>query len=718
MTAEASGLMTAKERQAFFINLASRAAGVTAQEAFEEGGKHGDNVTIEAYHNLGRRLAHRGLVTVKKDDRHTRFYAGAKVDDQWLDEEHLASIVNPDYPLIALAVMKESFRQLQNIPEAVWVEARERLKKEKARPVFIAAVKSYADNLKDELENYRLESARPESVSDLPKMRREIDVTILLLKQLAKYGLGLSEEAIHVPGNVHLGLQEIIKNPDAPFYNENLLEDEIHRRVADEHIILDVPESEIKKDLLVAAVDGSSRGGLLAFEAEGGDMSVGATPMISINTSVAQINRSVKIQGHSYPAFLRLPEKPEDMQRQDNRYTVMAKLFFPDLSDSQYAHSIWNAMDVLEARATGKVLGRWYTSKGDLEIQPADVVIRDGSIIPQDRDSNHYKQQDSYGQIVRDMIELNWDIVKKCKEDGQTVAGIVKNAQVHVLSSVLNFYLCQLAASDEEAPFEAWPLRVMNLLPDQVVLTRLLTAGRRPGDTWTRTCLIRKPFHAATDFATRYSRDAENAPATVMMRRARQARENPPQDMSKEEVFFWQNFRDEKDFYVQMLGNVWYGSFFLGAVPRLDTGKMLPRNEFLIPHTTDEKGEFPTKITAPHLNNLLKAFKDMGFDVSDEHSMFSSEAKIDVLPALLIRAHDTVKIWAAELQSRVQEAVGHYLSRVIKATGGKGVRVRQWKRQELETWAKHLKQERDEQAWLVEKDDPQLLDGPEKGDEE
>jgi hypothetical protein len=38
--------------------------------------------------------------------------------------------------------------------------------------------------------------------------------------------------------------------------------------------------------------------------------------------------RRVRVGGREYPAFLRLPEKPEDMQQRDDRYTVMAKQFF------------------------------------------------------------------------------------------------------------------------------------------------------------------------------------------------------------------------------------------------------------------------------------------------------------------------------------------------------------------------------------------------------
>ena len=95
------------------------------------------------------------------------------------------------------------------------------------------------------------------------------------------------------------------------------------------------------------------------------------------------------------------------MQQRENKYTVMAKLFFPDLSDAEYMHALWNGMDVLEARTTLRVLSRWYTTPGSVEIRPADLVLRDGTVVPQDRDFNHYKDSNRYGEIVRDMIAIN-----------------------------------------------------------------------------------------------------------------------------------------------------------------------------------------------------------------------------------------------------------------------------------------------------------------------
>src|SRR6185436_15186890 len=105
-----------------FVRLAKRKEGATAQDVFEEGSKLGDTVTIEAYHNLGRRLVHRGVLVADKADRQTRFTLSPNGEDQWLDEDQIAAIVNPDYPLIALAVVQESVRQINSVPESAWME--------------------------------------------------------------------------------------------------------------------------------------------------------------------------------------------------------------------------------------------------------------------------------------------------------------------------------------------------------------------------------------------------------------------------------------------------------------------------------------------------------------------------------------------------------------------------------------------------------------------
>src|SRR6266704_4086740 len=75
----------------------------------------------------------------------------------------------------------------------------------------------------------------------------------------------------------------------------------------------------------------------------------------------------------------------------------------------------------------------------------------------------------------------------------------------------------QLAAKRDASVVENWPFNALNALPDQVLLTRLLTAQREKGDPWTRTCLVLRPFHATTNYNKRYSQ--EKSPVQLILDR-------------------------------------------------------------------------------------------------------------------------------------------------------------------------------------------------------
>ena len=617
---------TPKERQSLFLKMAKRESGVSARDVYDAAVNEGDQVTVEAFHNLGRRLTHRGLLVAKKKEGSQICYSiGIEVEEQWLDEDRLAGIINPDYPLIGLTIWKETTRQLREIPENVWVEIRERLRSEPAQKIFQDAIMAYAEDLWDLFQDYRLYSGKWLSPKEPLERRKAIDNGLKMLINMTKYGLGLSNEALRLPTNFEEGLSWFDKGTVPSFYDEQKLKDELSRRIFPEKFILDVEPSDQEITPIVAAVDGSTRGGLLTLEAEEGDFSIGRSPMISINTAVAQLNREIQLGKKQYPTFIRLPEKPEDMQQRDNRYTIMAKIFMDDLSDSEYAHSLWAGMDVLESRAALKIMSRWYTHKENLEVPPADIILKDGTLTPNDRDFHHYKLQNSYGKVVRDLIEVNRDITRKCRDDHQTYAGIVKNAQLKVFGPVINWYACKIAAEKNDSQIRAWPLNSMNLIPDQPLLTRILTAGRKIKQSWLRSCTVMRPFHSTTNFGRRYSRRSGRTPIEIIESMASAAKSNPDSELVDSNHMFWQDFKMERDPYIQMLQEVWYAGFFLGAVPRLDIEKSLPRLELLVPLTTAEKGESWTFVEK-HRSNLLKALGKIGFEVYIEHSMFASVA--------------------------------------------------------------------------------------------
>lgn len=686
-------ILSTAERKALLLELAGQPEGASVAEVYVRALELGDKVTEEAYYNIARRLVHRGLLTPNTSERGTRFTIGASAESAWIEEDDLNALIDPEYPLLAITIWKESRRQINEVPEELWIELRNRLRGQQAPELFKRAILSYCEDFHAQIAT--LVEIEKDPTPELPRLRREAENSRLLLFRLAKFGLGLSREAIDVPPGLDVAISEFKKTRMKSYANESFLEKELARRIAPEQFVLDAREDSSARNLLIAAVDGSTRGGMLSFLGEEGDIGVGHAPMISINTSIGQVNRSLEVGNRTIPIFMRFPEKPEDMQRQDNRYTVMAKLLYPDLSDAQYMHAVWNAMDVIESKATLRLLKRWYGPKPGVEIAPADIVLRDGTVSPQDRDFSHYSELSSYGQIVRDMIQIDWEIAACCRENGQTVAGVVKEAQLTVFAPILNWFACQVAR-DKTGQLQSWPIQTMNLIPDQMILTRLLTAGRKKGDPWVRTCAVLRPFHAITNFVRSYSRTSP--PSSSILDSYREAMATP-EKLSQEKKIFWETiFRPESDPYVKMMENVFYGGFFLGAVPRLDIDKKLPRLEILVPAPTVEDSGNPWPSVLPHIDRLISALKQNGFQVSAEHRMFKNDAQLDVLPELIIRAHDTVKHWAAELLSRVQEYIGYYMARYVKTKQFRGVKVRPFTRDELELLYSQLKRERELQA--------------------
>jgi hypothetical protein len=149
-----------------------------------------------------------------------------------------------------------------------------------------------------------------------------------------------------------------------------------------------------------------------------------------------------------------------------------------------------------------------------------------------------------------------------------------------------------------------------------------------------------------------------------------------------ENVAFWDNYRGKADAFVQMLSNVWYGSCFVSTIPRLDAERYLPRIEFIVPAETFKPSD-PISTATEHLQRTMGALRETGFQVSAEHSMFKDRTTLEVLPELVARAHDTVKTWARELLSRVDEYLAAMISQHIGSKKARGIRIRPFTKQEL-----------------------------------
>jgi DNA (cytosine-5)-methyltransferase 1 len=482
--------------------------------------------------------------------------------------------------------------------------------------------------------------------------------------------------------------------------DQRLLADEVARRVEDSPLLMTLAAPAPDERLIIAGVDGSTQGGLLSIDGTAGDFAFGAPPQINLNTAAAVLNRKLRRDDGETDVFLRLPSAPEDIQRRENVYTIMSPMFFPDLSPAEYMHSAWNAMDVLESRVARRALDIWSTpnrvsAAGSIEVNPADVVIRDGTVVPNDRDPSHYAQPDSYGRIVREMVQLSWEMAQKSRDDAHTVAGAVKNSRVRVVGPIMNWIICQ-SAGTPSTTLTSWALDEMNAIPDQQLLSRLLSHAESKKGSWTRSATFMRPFHATTPaFSRYYVRDRSNAPGRQIEERIRLAASTPPEKRTSDQ-HGWAEVRVPNS-YSQMLDNVWFAGFYATPGVALSKGQALPRLELLINAPTGETGDFAAAV-GEHRDRLLTALATTGFSISQDHDMFGNAGVIDFVPTMLQRAHEIVIGFARDMKARAGEYLDRLLVREIGSRRRQNVRVRPWKPEELKAWRDRMVAGREDQG--------------------
>ena len=74
--------------------------------------------------------------------------------------------------------------------------------------------------------------------------------------------------------------------------------------------------------------------------------------------------------------------------------------------------------------------------------------------------------------------------------------------------------------------------------------------------------------------------------------------------------------------------------------------------------------------------------------------MFRDSSTLEVLPELVARAHDTVKMWARELLNRVDEYLAAIIGRHMQSKRTRGIRVRPFTKDEFKILLQTLEQER------------------------
>ncbi len=325
----------AAKRQ-LFIELASRPECATANDVHAAASAQGGGETIEAYHNLGRRLARGCRLVIDESGPRKIYHAKDDSEGAWIDEDYLHSIVDAERPMESLVVLREASRQLRTIPTEAWRAAAAIIHDVNARDAALTAITAYADDLVDNLDelNRMLAAKVDHSPAEIDRIRRRCEGRIEMLIAMCRDGLGLSRDALYIPATPEAGIAQRAQRGGS-FVDASTLRDEISRRVEDGNLLRTFAEPATDDQIIVAGVDGSTQGGLLSIDGTAGDFAFGTPPQINLNTAAAVLNRKLRRNGRETEVFLRLPSAPEDIQRRENVYTIMSPMFYPDLSPAE-----------------------------------------------------------------------------------------------------------------------------------------------------------------------------------------------------------------------------------------------------------------------------------------------------------------------------------------------------------------------------------------------
>jgi hypothetical protein len=344
---------------------------------------------------------------------------------------------------------------------------------------------------------------------------------------------------------------------------------------------------------------------------------------------------------------------------------IISRPWFEDLTDSQFEHMKKAALDVVQFRVDERLLGgnarafgtRTAGGEGGLLPKP-NVLIRDGTVTPQEREFQHYCDRTSYGDVVREGISRSYGILRTVKDsESRVYAGAVKQTQLKTFSKILNWYI-------KRTIDESWDLSKASHVTDSVAVTRLIAALPECGPAeYYRTCIVARPFTAlVTELRFRpFVSDAE----WLDYFKGRRDDQQRDYDQRGGEPSFLLGQSIEDDPYVRMCQQADYAAFYFGK-PGGEPEITFPRFEFL-----DSLRSRPdrAKRVARAVELIMTGVHATKWTLDREHNFMTARRMPRLVPYVVYEAHEKCKALGHKLESELMQAISQRLSE-LKALRG------------------------------------------------
>lgn len=452
------------------------------------------------------------------------------------------------------------------------------------------------------------------------------------------------------------------------------LRETLSKRIVGPNFILEVNAGEVfapgdQKRAVVVGSDGSTHAGVLGGVTAPRFFDDPPGQVLSFNNSIAFFEFAGDQDGLPEYPLTGVPMTRAALDDPSNRGMVMAPFMFSGLDDSEYEHMKKCATDVVQLRVDEKVVTGTARSLGPrMEKLPRPtVVIRDGTVVPQEREFHHYARRDDYGEMVQEGIALSSSILSAVNTSPVVYAGAVKFTQLRLFVEILNWYIASGSrARLGQALDPNWDISRAGHITDNAAMTRLLSTLKPSSKShYFCSCVLIRPFFALVGALNR-----RNVAEGQWLDEFRRRRDEQVKDWKAHggERPYLDTVELDGDPYPRMCEDADYAMFYIGHTAG-DPAPMTPRYEFLDTLRKRPVQDLHDRVMEK-VGRIVACLHLTGFSLDREHNYFTTKMLVKILPYVVFNAHEHCKVLGGKLESELKSEV---VARLNQLKTGRGL---------------------------------------------
>lgn len=639
------------------------------------GGMHlRDDVVVQAYYKVLRKLEATGRVRrFSKDGTELYALTDPRFVENSLDLDQIREAWAELPPQAKLARILKWRRHVVDNRNSILRRAAEELLNEDPRDLFFEMVYSNITELQAQLDLI--------AQGGLTSRKDEERVKVLYARiEQTLYRVLGAGDLFPALSNLHTLVEDARKKQIFSFGDneKRILRELVNKRVFGNTFIEKVPKMRKGPKMvgqshpphIASGSDGSTHIRGLPLTTARSYYPEDGLEIIAFNNAVAAFQSKPKVStpGMDFP-YHSIPPSRESISDPQNLGLVMSKAFYPTMDEGIYEHMAKQATDTVQYRVDAQVIsGLARSLKDGRPLGTPHILIRDGTVVPQDREFKHYLREGAAGDFVREAFTLLRSILLHVSGEGGVVyAGAAKSVSLEVFTSLVGWYIRQGSSRRLGMAIDpTWSDEIENHIKDNETMTLLLSSleDGTKHDYFYVSCIIVRPFYATSELYKRHGLPGDNADWSTWVKffddvkRARLERLEAEGDEGEPPMM--SDLDPAKDAFAFVCANAHFALFYVGHSFG-DPPPSLPRYEFLCKLTGLGLGK-RAQVVRENVERIVESLGLIGFADDREHNFLTQKRATKIVPKVTYDAHEMGKTLGRVLEQQLLSAVVEELS--------------------------------------------------------